>query len=527
MRSAARLVLGLTMALAAVRAALFLGQAVILFGHPLEAHYLEAEMVHLAWRAGFGSTAGAALYPEVHDGSIYVTNFFGPLYFLVVGWTGRVLGADLEVLARVGRCVTLASAVLAALVAGLAAGRRYGRAPGWLASALALGSTPLMYFGAMVRPDVTADLLGFAGFLVAARPGGGGSLPVAGALLVAAVMTKQTAGAYAVAAVVALAVSGDTRAAVRLALGTGLALVVTIAALTASVTPGLVHGLFGEASSPIDPRLWRHFLGQLGRGAPELPFFAFAGLILWCRPPREPALAALAIVIAALDVLTARKMGSALNYYLGLRLVAALGAAALWGRIRDGLGGSWLPLAAGVLGALALIPSVAESARFFAATRAEATYFVSPRGRALLAAYRALFALAEDRRVSLLTDSGPIALHERERAAFVDPWLFRLLVTTGRLRPDAIEARLRDGDYDVVVATTDLDGPFSRAYPFSLPPGLIDAARSAYVRSFTVAADDPWHALYVYVPRAPRRPPPPGLDEVQRAAEDEAPPPGR
>jgi len=46
----------------------------------------------------------------------------------------------------------------------------------------------------------------------------------------------------------------------------------------------------------------------------------------------------------------------------------------------------------------------------------------------------------------LLTDSGLLQLHQKERAPFVDPFQFRLLVNSGQIHPDVILEVLLVGD---------------------------------------------------------------------------------
>ena len=515
-RRVVQLVYALTLGLLAARAVLYAWHAAVLFGNPLEAFYLEAPFVHLAWRV----QAGLALYPDFQDGP-HVANFFGPGYFLVVGHLGRWSGADLEGLPRIGRGVSIVSTFAAAAIVGLASGRRAGL----VATLLALESAPLIHFGAMVRPDLLADTLGIAGFLAAiGLRGGWRGLGVV--LLVAAAMTKQTTGVYAIAAVAGLLVSGKFRAATGLAIGTLLGLGMAIGWL-AIIEGGRAPGdLLGAGTSPTAGAFALLPLQGIADRGPELPFFALIGLGIWAfRKPRKPALAVLAVAVPAVAVWTARKIGSDLNYFLGLRLVAALGAASLWGTLLDPKGDreranrARVPaLLLAVVGAALLVPGLRDAWHYLDAARAEARFFDSEPGRATLASYRALFELAADPSRAILTDSGPILLRQGDRAPFADPWIFRLLCLTGRVHPELIRRRIADGDYDAIVTTADLADRGALNNQFALPPTLLLEIPGRYAESFAIAPGRLRQELHVYIPLRPRGAPPEALEQARRLA---------
>ncbi len=193
MRRAIRLGLGLMVLLGLVRATAFLVYACATLPTPFEAHFLEAKMVHLAWRV----RAGLPLYPDWR-GFPYVSNFYSPCYFLLVGGLGRAAGAGLDGLFFIGRGVTFAAALLTTAVLGGAVGRRHGRWAGLAAAAVSLGATPMIGFAVMVRSDLMAELLGLVGFLLSGRRSRRWCAAGCG-LLVAAALTKQTAGVFLLA----------------------------------------------------------------------------------------------------------------------------------------------------------------------------------------------------------------------------------------------------------------------------------------------------------------------------------------
>jgi hypothetical protein len=154
-----------------------------------------------------------------------------------------------------------------------------------------------------------------------------------------------------------------------------------------------------------------------------------------------------------------------------------------------------------VAGAVALVPGLLYGGYRIRNARGEALAWATPAGRENLRTYRELFGMAEDPGARLLTDCGPIALHQKERAPFVDPWLFREMVDTGRIRPDRLRRELGTGWYDLVISTADWNRPEYAANPFGLPMVLVQAARRRYQPAGTRAG------LFVYVPRGDARRP--------------------
>ncbi|RUL88542.1 hypothetical protein [Tautonia sociabilis] len=543
MRLVLRLLLLTCLAIALARAYAFLGYAAYQVVSPADAYHLEPKMAHLAWRVQHGRV----LYPDWQSGPNHVTNFFSPLYFLAVGGIGRLLDAELEGLTRIGRVVTIASGLAAAALAGLASGRREGRFAGLFAGIVAIGAAPMIGFSTMVRPDTTADLLGFAGFLAAVGRGrpGRGRLALGGALLLAAIFAKQTAGLYAAAAVLALWLVGERRRSAILAGGIALASAALVAAVTMTVEPRFAADLLGEAGTPSSLENWRRILWRLWILGREMLLLTAVGVPLWvvrrrrdlplllppaalmlcCSTavllnyredpilmltaslvpivvlglwaaiepdrPREVPLATLAAVLLIGSAVAALKLGSELNYFMGLRLVAALAAGAIWGSVQrycsspePGRSGAVrsvvMAVGLGVLG-YGMIPSLVHALEQKGNVRSLVRFERGP-GGVFVEARRQLQRVAADPGVWLLSDSGEIQLRQGDRAAFVDPWLFRVMVESGRIRPDAIRQRLEDRGYELVITTKDLwDAvePYD-SYTFGLPPELADAARRNY-----------------------------------------------
>ncbi|HEX8204216.1 MAG TPA: hypothetical protein VF590_27305, partial [Isosphaeraceae bacterium] len=439
-------------------------------------------------------------YPSWRDYP-HVANFYGPGYFLLVGLLGRAAGAGLEGLFLIGRAVNFGAGVLTCLLLGWYAGRRHGAPGATIAAVLGLGAAPMVGYGEMVRPDLMAEALGFAGFLLVVRRGRAEQL-AGGAGLVLAIFTKQTAGIFLLAGALALTLEGRRRAA-GLVLGGGLlAAVVVLVGVTWWVEPGFAEGLLGDSRTPWDPGLRATLLASLGLVAPDLPFFTAVGLGLWGRgPTKDLRLLALAVVVTAAEVATAAKLGADLNYFLGSRLVAALAAASLWSAARAA-DARWRPRLAAVAacGALLLSWGAAFTGSQAQAMATRAQSLTTAGGRELLRTHGAIEQRAREPRFRLLTDSGLLDAHQFERTAFGDPYLFRVLVATAQVDPARMRSWIARAEYDLIVTRRDLRSPAYDAYQFGLPPPLAREAR----RRYCLVGER--SGLFFYRPRGDRGP---------------------
>jgi hypothetical protein len=377
-------------------------------------------------------------------------------------------------------------------------------------------------------------------------------------LLVAAIFTKQTAGLYLLAALLAMVAGGSRRSALMLAIGSASASALVVLGVTFSIEPRFAIDLLGEAGTPSSLENWRSVLWRLWALSRELIVLSSIGFGLWTvrtrrdwplligpvailiacsvtvwigtsetrwgiialvsflpiasaglwgmidpRRPRDPSLASLAAVQLIGSALAASKLGSELNYFLGLRLVAALAGGAVWGAVqrfcsarpqvedrgdRDCDFGDrfWRIRGVATLVSLAMlchamIPSTVHDIEQMRAARYLNEYAFGP-GRELLQVRREIFERASNPESAILSDSGEIQLRLGERAPFVDPWLFRVMVTSGRIDPVEIRRRLESGDYTLVITTRDLFDPQAPydSYDFGLPPELAEAARQNY-----------------------------------------------
>jgi hypothetical protein len=456
---------------------------------------LESKLVHLAWRV----QAGVRLYPPWRDYP-HVTNFFSPAYFVVVGLIGSWTGAGLQGLFVIGRAVTVGCALATAMVLGWVVRQSDGLSAGILGAAASLGAAPMIGAALMVRPDTMAELLGTAGFFLAL--GTSSRSRIAGLiLLVAAILSKQTAAIFLLAASAALAVS-DRRTQAANLLGGGVFAVGAVVAGVTAFEPMFASSLLGEGKAPWNLGNWGDQLRELGATAPDLFVVPLLGLGLWLsETPRQTTPAILWLAIFGVGLLTAGKLGSGLNYFLSLRVVEAMAIGAIWGAGRAPRGRAPGRLAAVVLVAAAsLVPGTLLSVQHAWLARLDAQFYIRPEGRHYLMGQRQFLNLAEDPHVRLFTDSGLLQLHQKERAPFVDPFQFRWLVNSGQIRPERILQELGAESYDLVITTTDLFRPEYDASPSGFPAVLARAARAHYV-----PAGRPL-GLFLHVRRSARRP---------------------
>ena len=446
-------------------------------------------MVHHAWRV----LNGSALYPA-WTSYPHVTNFFTPLYFWIVGSLGRTIGSSIPDLFVIGRLVAFLSTLCGTGCLAWYLWARHGRSAALVGALLSLGAAPLYGFSIMTRPDAMADAAGLAGLLLTTVKGRGPTI-AAGALLAIAILTKQTAGIYLVAALVMCLANRTYAQAGLLAATSALTLAISSVVLTTSSAPLFLVSIFQERHSPVSLTGWMTAMTQLVRLAPELLVVTAAGIVLWIRQ-KNHGLALAAGTLLAGSLLTALKVGADMNYFLPLRTASVLAAGSLWAVARDGphRRQGWLTVAAaGAL--LVLLPGSVNAISAAREARALRAFVGSPPGALLLETYDGLIRLVQTPDLRVLTDSGILALYQKDRAPFVDPWLFRLLVSTDRIHPIQMEQWLESESYDVLVLTADLQSAAYDDYSFGLPPSLVERARAHYQQVAHTAG------LFIYRPR--------------------------
>ena len=477
MTRASRVALGLVLALGALRLAAYLVYAFCFLPTEFEAFNLEAKMILLADRV----RAGFLLYPAWQNYP-HVANFFGPVYFVLVGLTGRALDADRHGLFLIGRAVTFGAALATSVVLAEYLRRRYGRGAAIVGAVLSLGAAPMYGFSVMARPDYLAEFLGILGFFVsglASRK----SLIVGAIVLATAILTKQTALAFLFAAASARFLEGKRSSAIILLAVTIALVVTTVAAETFWLEPRMARDLLGESRTPWSFRTWLRTLVRAIRWSPDFFCFAGVGVFLWTqRITRDSRSLALAFWIIAVSLGTSAKRGADLNYYMSFRAIEALAAGTLWhaattaatsrGKLAATITAAGLAIVLWPTASTAL--GLAEAA---VKTRSAAN---GPGGQLVSATFREVIRMAEDPSVHLLTDSGLFDAAQRERAVFGDPWLFHLLAETGQINPETIRERIDSRYYDLIVTTSDLMLPGYKSHEFGLPTVFVEPIRQHY-----------------------------------------------
>lgn len=477
--------------MAMLRAGLFALYAWHSIRSPLEAYYIEATFVH----ACRSFQTWDVLYPP-YQHFPYVANFYGPIYPAIVGALGRVSNAALFGLFVIGRLVTLISAIGTSVAIAACVRHRYGLAAATIAALFSIGSLPTIGFLTMVRPDALAELLGFVGFLCAMRERPKQRM-FAVLLLAAAILTKQTAGVFVIAATIVRLLGRQWRAAASLAIGSTVCVALVVLPVQWLAEPHFWQSLVGQTVIPWDSAHGRKIVSLVAGRSPELFVLSFAGLILWLRrTTRDVPLASLAAVLVSAGLVTCFKFGSDSNYFLGMRLIAALAAGATWRLLSDyRLVRPARGFVLAVLAATLFVPSLVVMYLEAKRVRQDERLLAAADGRNMLADYRRLFSLAGREDIRLLTDVPIIAVHQHDRAAFLDPYLFRALVQSGRIRPSRLVEIIAAKEFDLVVLTAELGDPLYDRNSFALPIAIADAVREHYRLERWMSG------FFVYVPQ--------------------------
>jgi hypothetical protein len=482
-----RLVLGTFAFLLLAKTALYFTYAWFRLPSPLENFHLEAQMVHLAWRV----QAGLSLYPDFRNYP-YVANVFGPVYFWLVGLIARIANPDLEGLMHLGRGVTFLCGLLGSLAVA-AVLRSRGRLAMCVGAGAAASAGPMFTVSALVRSDILAELLGFLGFLLAQRQRKG-ALAASVVLLALAMLTRQPTGVFALAASASLALSGQKGRAATVLLGSVATAAVLAVLVQLFLEPGLWTGLLLERRTPLSWAQWTTISSRVFKYSPDLLVLTAGGIGGWVIIARESgnpvavknsaiSFATLGAFLLTASFATCGKIGSDVNYFLSLRLTSGLAAGWLWYEM--GRHGSWRLILAAAVVNVALFASLASplGSVLIAAENAE----WSGRFQDARTIYHSTFELAQQSNVRLLTDCGLIALYQRERAAFVDPFLFRMMVETKSIDPRRMRAMLANEEYDALITTSDVRFPSYDDYNFGLPPTVARIAREHYVLRYAAA----------------------------------------
>lgn len=440
-------------------------------------------MVGLAWRA----QAGLSSYPDWQQGP-YVTNFLGPLYFLLTGLLGRATSASIDELFLLGRGVSLASTIVSSILIGLFLGRQYGLRAGLLGTVFSLGCGPQTVFTTLTRPDAMSVALGITGFLLASVRANA----VAALFLIAAILTKQTTAAYLLAAGVLISLQQCPRLGLFFIGGCGITLLAIVTAVTAVWEPNFFTCLLGEAAAPWSWNQWQTITFRLLLQSPGTVVLPMLGLATAMRPERDTGLAVLSTILLTTCLTSVAKTGSDVNYFLPLAGVEAWSIVRIYrlSSAETPVGGKWKF----ILTSLVLIVSLPGAWNAIQHSL-KVQIFHSTLGQHLLESYPRFFTLAENPSVKLLTDSGVVAIRQQDRAPFWDPFLFRMLVDTDRIKPDWLSQRIANKDFDIIMLTANVEDSNYGESPFSLPIPLAQQVRHNYRLVKREAG------LFIYLPR--------------------------
>jgi hypothetical protein len=338
-------------------------------------------------------------------------------------------------------------------------------------------------FSVMARPDYLAEFLGVVGFFISGLYSRRAFI-LGGLILATAVLTKQTAIEFLLAAALALFLEGKRSRALVLLGGTIATVVSAVAVATFWLEPRMARDLLGESHTPWNFDTWLITLVHMIRWSPDAFLWAGIGIVLWTsQRPRDVRSLTLAFWIIAVSLLSSAKRGADLNYYMSFRVFETLAAGTLWHVAADSKtrrGTLALAISAAMV-AMALLPSTVtalglaqQAVRIKATAHDRAHQTVST-------TYRKVIRMARDPNFHLLTDSALFDAAQRERAVFGDPWLFHLLIETGQINPETIKRRIETEYYDLIVTTTDLMRPEYAKYELALPAILVQPIREHYV----------------------------------------------
>jgi len=484
-----RALVALIVAAAGVRTALIAVYQAWEVPDRLAVYFTEPQSVYLAHRVQLGES----LYPEWRSFP-YVVNVFTPGYFWAVGLIGRAMNANVEVLQWLGRGVTMLCAVIGAALIAFAM-RRYGRAAMAAAAGCAIGSGFLLGFGWMARPDMAADMFGFAGFLTATAPTSAG---LAIALLTAGMLCKQTSVLYLIAAAAALVWQKRRGRAGVVFAGSIIVTLLVLGVAFATGEPRIFADIVLEAGTPWRWEHWQTIAQRCFIRAGDELLIGIIGVVLWTRQLQrgdseeaQEAKRWLALLAAAaiFGGVGAAKIGSDVNYYLPLRYVAAAALGGLVGGMRNVSASMSTSDAAirrphatwNIVGAVMALLAVADWGLTMRALLSQHPTR-DPNKERLREAYsrevQALTRLSQTQPV--FTNCDDLAL--RIDNPFADSFLFKMLADTGRLDPKALIERLRRGEYHTVATLGAVEDPSYVESPFGLPTAVAAAILERYER---------------------------------------------
>jgi hypothetical protein len=448
-----------------------------------------------AWMALAGLARDGQLYPDLFaDGRFGGTRFM-PLSILALAPGLALTGAP--VLSAKLLSLVLTAAMLAlAFRACRRAGASAPVALGLMAAILASGPG-LEGLAAPHRGDVLPIVLQLAAVgLVGREDPGRGRLAGAAVLSAAAVLSKLTA-VWAPAALLAWLALRSRRAAGAFGLAFVLVLVAGAAGFEllseGRMSSNLLALSTGEGSTSLarfagSPRrfLWS-VARDCGALALTLPLAVVAALGAGGPRGLGPHFLGLPVALAAL-LASLADPGVATNHFLETQVLAAIGAAAVFGQAARAPG----PLASILTVLLLFGAGLAYDTHLLDETRAAVVG--APRAQDDLALARSLVRPGE----RVLSEDPTVPVLLGERPVVLDPFM---LLRLAQRRPDAYRAliaRVRAREFDKVLLLEPLDGGSVDHFDtLHLGRPLVDAVGAAYALERSEAG------YHVYVPRPP------------------------
>lgn len=472
----AKLLSGAIVVAAFLRAAAALLFVACNFPSRVAVYFVEPQMVHWARCA----QQGESLYPDWKEFP-YIADIYTPVYFWVVGIIGRAIGADLDGLMRIGRAATIFFSLLGAAAVGWFV-RSKGRLAVSAAFGFAIGSVLMMGFGGMVRPDVTADVLGFIGFLAATSSS---SVLAPSAILAAAVLCKQSAVIYLLAAAIALLWMNRARRAIDVFLVASFIVFAILGSIWLAGERNVFQSVLLEAGSPWRWDQWRTIAVKFLARSGDVALLCIAGAVHWGLALRRndqemdhaKRCLSLLVVGGAFALFGIAKLGSDLNYFLPLRYLAAVALAERIARLGANSVGQW-----SVFGSIALLFALAFwSLPWWNGLRTHDAFNADRKKMAgiYLREIDAIDRLGKTQRVFTNCDDAAL----RVGNPFLDAYAFRIMVDSGRITPTTVATKLKNREYDLVVTTGPLEDPGYRDSPFALPNELAEAILNRYEKS--------------------------------------------
>lgn len=453
--------------------AVFLVTALFGLFNPRDTSQPEGAVVAAAVRVA----RGEPLYLDVHKGP-YVTAMYGPLLYLILGWTVRLTGAEIEGAYLAGRLLSLASALLCGwLVSHLARRAGASAAAARIAGGLFVASPLILPVAYSSRSDVPAVALALIGVTLFQRWADSRMRALAAIPLVAAAYTKQTALAAALGIVLSLFLARR----VRQGLGFGVAVALPCAAILAILIRA-THGLAalnllevpGASPMSLVSRPLGGLLNFLTLGALPLILAVLSLPRLAAGDPRLTFPACYAVAALAVSLAASAKLGSDTYYFIeplaATLILSAVGLTSLLETHPGTLADTPACLAAGAF-AILVAASIGTTAR-------SGEYRYRPNDRVI--------GLAASAPGDVLIEDENVALKCGKPLTMMDPYAFAYLNRRGRWDAGPLNRRILSRQFGAIILRSPIEHPSHYQGEAYWSEGTLAAIGRAYEPEGTV-----------------------------------------